>query len=86
MGDADDVAISSTRIDLMTLNNLALLLATSGRGDAAEPLYEEALRTFTARLDPGHPKIRGCAANYARCSGTVAITPRPAPSSRGIGS
>jgi hypothetical protein len=49
----------------MTLNNLALLLASTGRGQAAEPLYERALRTFTASLDRGHPKIRACADNYA---------------------
>ncbi len=48
----------------MTLNTLALLLASTGRGQAAEPLSERALRTFTAPLERGHPKIRACVDNY----------------------
>jgi hypothetical protein len=49
----------------MTQNNLALLLASSGRGGEAEPLYARALQTFAAALEPGHPKVQGCLANYA---------------------
>jgi hypothetical protein len=49
----------------MTQNNLALLLASSGRGGEAEPLYARALQTFAATLEPDHPKIQGCVANYA---------------------
>jgi tetratricopeptide (TPR) repeat protein len=49
----------------MTQNNLALLLASSGRNSEAEPLYARALQTFAATLEPDHPKIQGCMANYA---------------------
>jgi hypothetical protein len=49
----------------MTQNNLALLLADSGRQPEAAQLFSDALSTFVAALDAGHPKIQACAENYA---------------------
>ena len=48
------------------LNNLANLLANTGRNEEAEPLYRQALEVFRATLGDDHAKTRRIAGNYAR--------------------
>jgi len=46
-----------------SLNNLAVLLRTTGRRVEAAPLYEEAVRVMGAALGPEHPDTRTMRAN-----------------------
>jgi len=50
----------------VTLNNLALLLKRQGELTTAAAIYERALTIFERALQPAHPRLLRCRANYEK--------------------
>ena len=50
----------------ITLNNIATLCRSDNRLDEAASLYRQSLSIFKRVLDPAHPNLVACAANYGR--------------------
>jgi tetratricopeptide repeat protein len=48
------------------LNNIATLCRSENRLDEAAKLYRRSLSIFKRVLDPDHPNLVACAANYGR--------------------